>query len=151
VGEWETAAGTATGMWVKGTAMMSTEKAKAMFAVVAEAARCSAALAALAGLLLLAVAANAEAYDPAAVLTTSVKVAEALPTDVTRLALTVAAASIIVNGLCFGTFIWLLKQGLQKPCMMQSAPGQAVMRDELRQAREEGRRAALIEAKQRAD
>ncbi len=88
--------------------------------------------------MLFASAAVVRGHDAAAMLRAGAQVAEVLPTDVTRLALTVAALAICLNGVCFGWFVYLLSRGLARPCIMHSQAGEAVLREALRKARSEG-------------
>ncbi len=90
-------------------------------------------------LILLASVAAGQSYDPVGVARASAAVAESLPLDVTRLALTVAVASVVTNGACFVIFLALIRRGLARPCLMSSQSGEAVMRDAFRRAREDSR------------
>jgi hypothetical protein len=85
-------------------------------------------------LLVSALSCMGQAPDPLTVLRASSELAEALPTDVVRLAL----MSSIVSQVCLMAFVFASQRTtrllLQRPCMLSGQAGRGVMREALHDA-----------------
>lgn len=75
-----------------------------------------------------------DASSAGAILDASAKIADSMPTDVTRLALQVAIVAIIALLLSYIAFFRLLELQHKKPCMMDRDDGRAVMDSKMQQA-----------------
>lgn len=76
--------------------------------------------------------------EMAALVKATGEIANALPTDVTRLALQVAIVSMLVNAVLIFAFYRAMSKFGEKPCLMGNQAGQAVITDFTYRAFKEG-------------